>query len=97
LNTDQKTIEDWDVYTNISTINYMYKSPLCYQLFQQTENRKYWFYVPLFSELYEFLIYILKLDKHLEPGYSFFYNFFSHIFLFLIIFIVLFFIYKFNQ
>jgi hypothetical protein len=98
LSIDQKTIEDWDVYHHINlSTKYMYKSPLCYQLFPITENHKNWFYVPLFSEFFEFLLYILKLDKHVEPGYSFFYNFFSHIFLFLICLLIisfLLFIYK---
>ena len=99
LSIDQKTIDCWDVYTNTLSIQYSYNTPLCYQLFPQTENKKYWSYIPIVSDIQYFLLYALKLDKSLE-GYSFFYDFFSHIFLFLIIFIVLivlFFIYKFNQ
>ena len=84
---DQKTIEDWDIYTNIYSTQYMYKIPLCYQLFPMTENRKNWFSVPIFSEFQDFLIYILKLDKNVEPGYSFFYNF-SYIILIFLIFLI---------
>ena len=94
LNTDQKTIYEWDIYVNFSK-QYMYKIPLCYQLIPMTENRKNWFSAPIFREFCEFvLFYILKLDKNVEPGYSFFYNFFSYILIFLILCLILYILYN---
>ena len=96
LNTEQKSIYDWDIYVNFST-QYMYKTPLCYQLFPITENRKNWFYVPIVSEFYDFLLHNLKLDKNVEPGYSFFYNCFSYIISIFLILLCFFVIKIFNQ
>jgi len=81
LETDQTTIGDWDVYTNMNTIQYMYYFPLCYQLFPETENQQRWFYVPIFTELFAFLRWNLQLDTRVEPGYVFFYHFFSYLYL----------------
>ena len=55
LNTEQSIISDWDVYMNFNLKQYMFHEPLCYQLFPQTENRKEWFYVFIFSELRDIL------------------------------------------
>ena len=79
LETDQKQITDWDVYTNMNIRQYMFKDPLCYQLFPQTENQKHWFHVPGFSEIFAVTREALQLDKQIEPGYSFFYSILSHL------------------
>jgi hypothetical protein len=73
LKTDQKSIFDWDIYTNLYITTYMYCEPLCYQLFPQTENRKHWFYLFFWNELLDFIQDFWKLDQKVEPGYSFFY------------------------
>lgn len=94
LSTDQTTIIDWDIYTNLHSNQYMYKDPLCYQLFPATENQKQWYHVPGFSEIFAYLRYILALHKSLEPGYSFFYYFFSHLVLLFLLWVIFFYLYK---
>jgi hypothetical protein len=42
----------------------MYNEPLCYQLFPETENQKYW------GKNVVGIIKLLKLDTQVEPGYS---------------------------
>jgi hypothetical protein len=39
---NREYITDWDLYCNIHTKQYIYKEPLCYQLFPETENQKTW-------------------------------------------------------
>ena len=39
---DKKRITDWDIYINFFSINYIYYTPICYQLFSNTENRNNW-------------------------------------------------------
>jgi hypothetical protein len=73
LNTKQSIISDWDVYMNFNLKQYMFYEPLCYQLFPQTENRKEWFYVFIFSELRDILFSFFKLHETFEYGYIFFY------------------------
>ena len=81
---------DWDVLHNIySTNRYVYYIPLCYQLFENTENNKNW---GSFNIILKFLAGIIKgifsilhLDKNLEPGYSIFYAFSKLLFLILVI------------
>ena len=81
---------DWDVLHNIySTNRYAYYIPLCYQLFENTENNKNW---GSFNIILKFLAGIIKgifsilhLDKNLEPGYSIFYAFSKLLFLILVI------------
>lgn len=66
---------DYDIFIGKHFLfqKYLTKKPLCYQLFPMTENRKKWYYVFGFSEFLNYLIKILKLDKQIEPGYSFLY------------------------
>jgi hypothetical protein len=88
LQKNKEDINDWDVFTNIHCQQYMYYKPLCYQLFTNTENKKYWLYLPLLSDLNNFYKKRFLLDKQVEPGYTYYY-WFSFIFLFFIIFIVI--------
>jgi len=82
LNIDQKKINDWDLYNNYAYINrYAYYKPLCYQLFTETENSKYWGKNSLFKPLLIFLANIVKnifkflnMNKKPEPGFTYFYN-----------------------
>lgn len=64
-------IFDWDIHHNLfaGIRKYIYYKPLCYQLFTETENSKYW--LPLYGlELPKYYIKYYNLDKNLEPGYS---------------------------
>ena len=69
LQKDRKSIQDWDAYTGSTYKKYMYNEPLCYQLFPETENYKYWgdnFLI----KFRKYIIKLLKLDVQVEPGYS---------------------------
>lgn len=97
LNTDQKTISDWD----LSSLKYFhnkfcYYKPLCYQLFIETENSKYWGYYYNVNHILFYSLYLFKLlnmDREPEPGFSFFY-FFAKTFWLFILFLIIFFMYK---
>jgi len=69
LQKDRRNIKDWDVYLRITYRRYMNNEPLCYQLFPETENQENWGKSTIvLINLY--IIKLLKLDKHVEPGYS---------------------------
>ena len=84
---------DWDILNNLFFgKRYAYYTPLCYQLFEQTENNKNW---GSFNPIFEFLAFFLKkifnslnLDKSIEPGYSILYVFSKLLFLVLVLFFV---------
>jgi len=63
-------ITDWDLHTNLFCNRYIYEKPLCYQLFNDTENSKYWIDFLGISTLIRKYMKHLKLDKQAEPGYS---------------------------
>jgi len=69
LQIDRKGIEDWDAFIGTTFTKYMYNEPLCYQLFPETENQKYWGN-NLLIKFRKYIIKILKLDTQVEPGYS---------------------------
>jgi hypothetical protein len=80
LKIDKNTIMDWDIFNNSNFAkSYTYYVPLCYQLFPETENSKYWgaensvykFFGKILFSIYQ----LLGLNKNAEPGYSFFYMF----------------------
>jgi len=86
-------VRDWDVVNNLYSKNrYVYYKPLCYQLFEYTENNKNWGKT---NKVYEFFGNILKsffkfmnLDKSIEPGYSILYIFSKLVFyIFILLFI----------
>jgi hypothetical protein len=85
---DQSFISDWDVYTNLYFTNYMFYEPLCYQLFPETENKKYWLYLFGISELLKGLLKYFEMDKKAEPGFSFFYWFSLLFFVFFVLFLL---------
>jgi hypothetical protein len=64
-----KYIDDWDLYTDLNCVKYMFYKPLCYQLFPETENQKNWHLYFVAKPVLQFL----KLNKQQEPGYTFFY------------------------
>lgn len=98
LNTDQIKIDDWDIYNNYAYMSrYAYYKPLCYQLFAETENSKYWGGNSYFKSLLIFLAYILKkifkffnMHKKPEPGFTYFYIFSKVILIFFSILLYLF-------
>jgi hypothetical protein len=108
LQMNQFSIFDWDGLFLMQmcgvTSKYAYYTPLCYQLFPQTENSKYWHIdkpqnTPFFNwidtnfgKIHKLLFKILLLDQQLQPGYNFFY-FFSR----LLFFILLFLLYRFYK
>jgi hypothetical protein len=94
LQNNKDKIDEWDIFTNIHCKKYMYYKPLCYQLFPETENKKYWIYIPLLSDINSFFKNIFNMDKIVEPGYSYYY-WFSFLIFFILCFIVLFIFYIF--
>ena len=89
---------DWDIYNNFFSgiRRYVYHKPLCYQLFEETENSKNW---PSFFGFDPVKLYIKykNLDVQVEDGYSNTYTFskvigYLSIILFLIFFLVCIFI-----
>ena len=69
LQYDKRNITDWDGFTGQTFRIYMYNEPLCYQLFPETENQKYWG-KNVVGTIKLRLIKLLKLDVQVEPGYS---------------------------
>jgi hypothetical protein len=76
---DTKKIVDWDYYikSKYAWNNYIYYTPLCYQLFPDTDNLHNWGINSLFLYVQGFIIKIIvkifRLDKSIEPGYTIFY------------------------
>ena len=70
------TINDWDVYLNLHENRYIYYTPLCYQLFSETDNSNHWgdhHYILYFMGLIaRIIVKIFGLDKSTD-AYSFFY------------------------
>jgi hypothetical protein len=97
LNVNQKDITDWDCYSFTHSRRYMYCEPLCYQLFPDTENSKYWgthsYFTYIVSQIGKKILKIFKLDTEAEPGYSFFYTF-STLFTFILLILILVIVYK---
>ena len=84
----QDTITDWDIFTNLHcpyTNRYIYKIPLCYQLFYETENFNSWKSFLNLKYIVLSLFKFLNMDKNGEPGFTFFYRFSRMIYLFIII------------
>jgi hypothetical protein len=68
-------IDDWDFYNNARLNRYTYQTPLVYQLFPLTENRKQWAAPNFILFLADFFIRLARLDVNVEPGYSTLYVF----------------------
>ena len=83
-------VTDWDVNYNINlTSRFIYYTPLCYQIFEDTENSKASRfqnkYLSLISDIFMYFNYniifrILCMDKNTEPGYSILYFYSKFIF-----------------
>ena len=92
LEENQENINDWDLYTNFecpNTFRYIYKEPLCYQLFYETDNFNSWDNAYNLKYILMNIFKTLNMDKNPEPGFSFFYLL-SEFFFFLIIFLLYF-------
>ena len=70
-------MKDWDDYLFFNTTQYIYYTPLCYQLFPTTENQKYWgkhnIIIYTINKIMIVILNLLKLDTQAEPGYSILY------------------------
>lgn len=84
-----EVIYDWDIYLR-SQCCYVYYTPLCYQLFSDTENSKHWgdhhivsYYIALVAR---FFMKIVGLHKSID-AYSYFY-FVSKLWILLFLFII---------
>jgi hypothetical protein len=77
LKVQQEKIKDWDCYHGYYNKRYTYYRPLCYQLFPDTENKKYWGaenYIMFFcGNVNKIIFKYFQLDKQVEPGYSYCY------------------------
>ena len=100
LSETQEEIDDWDKFPGLNYYNYKYTyhTPLCYQLFQDTDNSKIWggdnIFFKLYCRLAFYIFYVLNMHKQVEPGYSLFYAF-SKITIILITMLILYIIVKF--
>jgi hypothetical protein len=85
--------KDWDFNANFLKNRYAYYKYLCYQLYPETENSKYWLnFNPIIFTINKFVsksaIKAFKMDTQIEPGCSIIYGFSkSIIFILAIIFI----------
>jgi hypothetical protein len=82
------SIFDWDIFHNLNIFNYnryLYKEPLCYQLFPETDNSKSWVNPFGMATIMKYLLKSLSLDKKVEPGYSYFYMFSKCLFFLLLL------------
>ena len=100
LKINQENIIDWDVLQNKNKTRICYYKPLCYQIFPETENSKYWGYrdniLKINCVFSKYRNKILELDKHPEPGTSIMY-FIAKINLICIIIIFIYIIYRFYE
>jgi hypothetical protein len=92
---EQRTIPDWDYLGIWDRYKYTYNTPLCYQLFPETENSKSWgqnesVAMHYITQLGPSILRLLNMDKSAEPGYSRLYIFSKILFLFVILFVILF-------
>lgn len=91
-------VTDWDINYNINfTSRFIYYTPLCYQICDNSENSKNSKfknkYFAFASEVVKYCNYnivfkILGLDKNPEPGYSIFYFYSKIIFYFILLFLI---------
>jgi len=65
---------DWDYYCNRYIVRYTYYTPLCYQLFPNTQNSKHWeknFFN--FGVVIKYMLDGLLLNTQVYPGYNYCY------------------------
>jgi hypothetical protein len=81
IETQHKSMRDWDIYINFNHRRYMYHKPLCYQLFPDTENSKEWGFG---SSILRWVFKWNQLHQS-EKGYLHFYLFSKVLFIILFI------------
>ena len=85
----KEVINDWDAYLKLHN-GYAYYTPLCYQLFPDTENAQHWgdhnIILHTLALFARFFIKIVNLDKSID-AYSYFY-FVSKLWILLFLFII---------
>lgn len=94
---------DLELSSDNNIKKYHYTIPLCYQIFPVTDNQKNWNFVKnkklnkVTSDIFIFLIKLIKIDKQAEPGFTIIYTFSKILFilfcLFFIFIFILFFIF----
>jgi len=85
---DETVKHDWDLYINFKSNRYIYYTPLCYQLFPETDNSKHWgdHKIINFAFIIKFFLKLVNLDKS-TTAYSYFY-FVSKLWILLFLFII---------
>jgi hypothetical protein len=103
---ESKDVLHWDIFISSKFENYFYKTPLCYQLFNKTENELYWFYGIKNNTIKNLVIKCknkfiedTQLDKTPHFGFYMLYKilFLLHylfIFIFMLVIILLYYIFK---
>jgi hypothetical protein len=84
-------IDDWDMFLLKKIWRYVYYTPMCYQIFPETENKLNWKQMELLTYTTNKFISYTNFDKQPEPATSYIYiiaNLVSFILLILILFIV---------
>ena len=94
LSCKQEDITDWDDLGIWLMYRYAYYTPLCYQLFPDTENSKSWgvndnFILYNIKQSGRYFLKKLNMDAKAEPGYSILYTFSKLLFLCIILFLIL--------
>jgi hypothetical protein len=73
----RQDIDDWDLYHNLHIVKYVYYTPLCYQLFPDTENKRNWggenWLYRMGAMVIKAFIWILGLETNIHPGYDIMY------------------------
>ena len=82
--------DDWEWYTSFVVKRYIYKEPLCYQLFPETENSKNWKVTGIIFFIINKL-FNLKTDISYQGFYT--YNKIGYIMFYILLFIILLLIY----
>jgi hypothetical protein len=69
---------------------FTFHEPLAYQLFPLTDNRKQWDAPEFILYLADVVLRFFRLDKDIEPGYSFFYALSKGLFFLAVMVVILF-------
>ena len=71
---DKSKKSDWDVYINSNLNRFVYYTPMCYQIFSETENATYWGsdYTINLAFILKFILKLFNLDKSID-AYPYFY------------------------
>ena len=88
LLTDTSIYHNWDTNSLIYSSRYTFYEPLCFQIFPSTENKQSWSDNYFILYLSHFILYIFKLDKQIEPGYTIF-NIGSKVLFYILLIVVL--------